>query len=640
MEKRTKGTNKRVSVGFVVLCIAVAIYAVILTRETVRVGSVFNGEAASYTLTTVSLANDGNAIVSEDDLAKAREWMPAWADHYITFGGSGYTTDQGTVPWYFPTYPAACLPMFGLLALLKLPMQYAFCMTNLLCLLVVQLVVLLDRRLTLMQKAPLCLLLAIHPVVFYIDWPSAEVFQFALIALSALCWATGRRHRAAILIAVAGTTNPCILAIGLAMIAEYLVGLWKSEKGGPVARIKGMILRWKEVLVYACCYVVGLVPFAYNYSICGGINLTASHASEWIPLNDWTLLRHFWAYFTDWNFGMLPYMPLLLAIWIVLLVIAAVRRCGRYLWMSLGFAGALLGVSLMSNINHGMAGTSRYLSWSTAMMVVAICTQATQMLRGLNARRVLAGAMVCSAAYTGAVILAYGGIDAPETSYLQITPIAQKLVEHFPSLYQPLPVVLTMRSNMQLDFPDGWTDDDGDFRKLYINQTQADLVRDSVSSHSAEDLAWLEDQLNKLDEDNEILTFPAKRHIYRSKWNFTIENGGFFVSAAEVQDDMIITGPGAGYPFWTEATEYAAGAYQVRLKADVVQMPTDAPAQLQAARNTEAGLEILAAIPLEADGTAVLTFELPTRMDGINFRVYQNDGTVLQIKNLEMERLY
>ena len=110
MEKRTKGTNKRVSVGFVVLCIAVAIYAVILTRETVRVGSVFNGEAASYTLTTVSLANDGNAIVSEDDLAKAREWMPTWADHYITFGGSGYTTDQGTVPWYFPTYPAACLP--------------------------------------------------------------------------------------------------------------------------------------------------------------------------------------------------------------------------------------------------------------------------------------------------------------------------------------------------------------------------------------------------------------------------------------------------------------------------------------------------------------------------------------------------
>ena len=37
---------------------------------------------------------------------------------------------------------------------------------------------------------------------------------------------------------------------------------------------------------------------------------------------------------------------------------------------------------------------------------------------------------------------------------------------------------------------------------------------------------------------------------------------------------------------------------------------------------------------------AVLNFELPTRMDGINFRVYQNDGTVLQIKNLEMERLY
>ena len=505
-EKKDK--NRRI--GFALLCLAVAVYALILTGATLRTGSIFSGEAASYTLTTVSLAHDGNAIVSEQDLAAARQWLPEWAEMYQEFGGSHYTTAQGTVPWYFPTYPAACLPLFWLLGLLGQPREYAFCLTNLICVLVVQAVVLSNRRLTLFQKASLCLLLEVHPAVFYISWPSAEVFQFALIALSAISWASEQRHRAALLIAVAGTTNPCILAIGLAMIGEYLVGLWKQGQGAPPARIRGMFARWKEVLVYACCYLPGLVPFAYNYAICGAINLTASYDGEWIPLNDLTLLRHFWAYFTDWNFGMLPYMPILLAVWAVLLVAAVIRRCGRYLWMNLGFMGALLGVSLMANINHGMSGISRYLAWSTALMAVAVGTQAPKILHGLRARRILAAALACSAVYTGGVIVAYGGIGAPRTDYLIITPIALKLVEHFPSLYQPLPVVLTMRSNIEVGLPDGWVDDDGDLRKLYLDRSQAEQVLAMVGSRSADDLAWLQENLNSLGGGKDHPDHPGK----------------------------------------------------------------------------------------------------------------------------------
>lgn len=630
---------RRERTAFAVLCLAVAVYAVFLTWCTVRTGSTFSGEAASYTLTTVSLVNDGNAIVSTQDLAAARRWLPEWAEFYQEFGGSHYTTSQGTVPWYFPTYPAACLPLFELLGLLGQPREYAFCLTNLVCFLAVLAAVLADRRLSLGQKAPLCLLLGIHPAIFYLCWPSAEVFQFALIALSALCWVTGRRHRAALLIAVAGTTNPCILAIGLAMIGEYLVGLWRQGQGRPLARLKGTFARWREVLLYACCFLPGLVPFAYNYSICSAINLTASYSSEWIPLNDLTLLKHLWAYFTDWNFGMLPYMPILLAIWIILLVVAVVRHCGRYLWMSAGFLATLLGVSLMSNINHGMSGISRYLAWATALMAVAVCAQGPVLLRGVRSRRILAGALACSAVYTGGVIAWYGGIDAPNTNYLSPTPITLKLLEHFPGLYQPLPVVLTNRSNTGIWLPDGWMDDDQNIRKLYLDASQADMVRQAVGSNTPDDLFWLEEQLAGLGPDKQILTIPANRHIYLAHWDCSVANGYLFISSGEVSDGVLTTSPDAGYPLWTEEATFVPGSYQAVLDADCVEMPADAPAQLQATANGPDGLQILASVPLEADGSATLTLPLPVKTGQVSFRIYQNAGTVLQVRAIAMTRL-
>lgn len=638
-DRSTAAPSKREKIVFAILCLAVTVYAIFLSWCTVRTGSTFSGEAASYTLTTVSLANDGNAIISEEDLAAARHWLPEWEDRYQEFGGSHYTTDQGTVPWYFPTYPAACLPLFGLLGLLNLPMEYAFCLTNLVCFLAVLVVVLVDRRLALGQKVPLCLLLGVHPAIFYLSWPSAEVFQFSLVALSALCWATGRRHRAALLNAIAGTTNPCILAVGLAMIGEYLVGLWRQGQGRPSARLKGMVARWKEVLVYACCYLPGLVPFAYNYSICGAINLTASYEGEWIPLNDLTLLRHFWAYFTDWNFGILPYLPILLIVWLVFLLIAAIRRCGRYLWMSAGFAAALLGVSLMANINHGMSGISRYLSWATALMVVIVCTQVPVILHGARLRRVLAGVLACSAVYTGCVVAWYGGINAPKTNYLAITPIAQKLLEHFPSLYQPLPVVLTSRSNTGPWLPEGWMDDDQEIRKLYLDISQADMVRQAVGSNSPEDLVWLEEQLADLGTEKQILTIPAGRHIYLAHWECSVSNGYLYISNGEVTDGTLTTASDAGYPFWTEEATFMPGSYQAVLDADCVEMPADTPAQLQATANGPDGLQILASVPLETDGSAALSLQLPAKTEQVSFRVYQNDGTVLNVRAVELTRL-
>lgn len=619
--------------------VVVILYAVFLTVATVKTGSKFCGEAASYMLTTVSLANDGNAIVSQEEIELAQKWFPQYAENYEGFQGSHYTTSQGIVPWYFATYPAACLPMLGLLALLELPLHYAFCLTNLVCMLLMLAVAAFEPRLKLSQRMALCLMLGVHPAIFYINWSSAEVFQFACIAIAAIWWAAGRKHLAALLIAVAGTTNPCILAIGLAMIGEYLVSVWKETTGRAGQRVKQFVARWKEIILYGCCYLPGLVPFAYNYSICGAINLTASYGQEWIPLDDGTIFRHLWAYFTDWNFGILPYMPILLIVWVVLLVLAVAKRCTRYLWMSAGFLGAMLGYSFMANINCGMDGIARYNAWSTALMTVAVCTQWKDLMQGILPKRILAGALACSAVYTGGVIVAYGGIGAPNGNYLRPTPIAQELLQYIPQLYTPLESTLHGRSNTPIWIPcEGFLDSNLDLRKLYMDQSQAEALMSVVGSQDPEDMVWLNERLSELGEEKEVVTIPANRHIYLAKWSLSPQNGYLYVVNGKVEDGILVTEPVSGYPFLGETEPWMPGTYTVTLNASCVEMPQDMPAQLQVGIKTEDGYQILAYTSLQADGTAQITLELTEKAENVSCRVYQNEGTVLKIESIDIVR--
>lgn len=51
------------------------------------------------------------------------------------------------------------------------------------------------------------------------------------------------------------------------------------------------------------------------------------------------------------------------------------------------------------------------------------------------------------------------------------------------------------------------------------------------------------------------------------------------------------------------------------------------------------GLEILASTPLSPDGRAELDVELPVGMENLSYRIYQNVGTVLQVRSVEVTRL-
>lgn len=622
------------------LCtVILLVFLAFLLVACLHTGTFFIGEAASYSLTTVSLAHDGNGFVSAEELTLAQTWFPDWAANYQTFAGSGYTLANGdVVPWYFPTYSAFCVPMLWLLRLLGQPLTSAFCLTNFALYAAVLLLVFFDRkRMTLSQRVLMTLLLGVNPILFYLEWASAETFLFAFVALACWCWVTGRRHRAALCIALAGTMNPCALALGLVMIAEYLGGILAQATKG--ARLRGALAQWRAILLYGCCYLPGLVPFAYNYSICGSINLTASHSNEIANFWDGTVLRQLGAYFLDLNFGLLPYFGPLLVVAVLLLVPAFRRHVWRYPLMLLAMTAMMFGCSFMANINCGMAGIARYNAWSAAAMSIAVAFYLPCLLRRRTLRAVGALSAAVCCLYTGGVITWYGGLETTqEVSYLYATPITELVVARWPSLYRPLHSTFRERANSSPGAPfDYYRDDNLHLRKLLASAADRDLILESVAAQNPQDMVWLEEQLASLGEEERYIDIPARYNLYIKTralvagCNELSVDGTYDSAGAFVQ-----TAPDAGYAMSGPGDDLGAGHYTITLHYEADE---SCQAQFQITCGYQDQMQLLAYCPIDpAAGEVTLSLDVTAPLEKVDYRIYQEAGSTLRFYSVQIQQ--
>lgn len=630
---------KRISLPEIFCAVLLLAFLVRLLFACLHTGTFFIGEAASYSLTSVSLAHDGNGFVSSGELALAQTWFPDWASQYESFAGSGYALANGdVVPWYFPTYSACCVPMLWLLRLLGRPMSGAFCLTNFVLYALLLVLVFTDRRrMTLPQRILMTLLLGINPILFYLEWASAETFLYTFVALACWCWVTGRRHRAALCIALAGTMNPCALALGLVMIAEYLGGLLIQAPKG--AQLRSVFAQWRSVILYGCCYLPGLVPFAYNYAICGSINLTASHSNEIADFGDGTVLRQLLAYFLDLNFGLLPYFGPLLLVALLLVVPAVRQRIPRYPLMLLAMTAMLFGCSFMANINCGMAGIARYNVWSAA----ALCTAVGYYLPHLLHRRALRTLGALSAAacylYTGLVIAWYGGLETTQNvSYLYATPITELVVARWPALYHPLQSTFAARSNASPGSSfEYYRDDNLHLRKLLADASNREMILESVAAQDPQDLAWLEEQLQSLGETARYIDIPLQRQLYIK--TRTLVAGCNELSVDGVYDSagaFVQTSSEGGFSMTGPGDDLGAGHYTVTLYYEA---GDTCQAQFQITRGYRDEMELLAYCPIDPSaGEVSLSLEVPTPLEDVDYRIYQEPGSSLRFYAVQIQR--
>lgn len=552
--------NKRININSFCMAYMVIFCSIMLAVCSVNLAGPL-GEWDDYSLPIASILNDHNLTISEEDVIVYKQIFPNWASYIDNYALSGYMDRNGTgeMPWYFPTYSVACMPLLWLLDLLEVPKIYTFPYTNVLCLMLSLFFIFKCLKTNANKKTMLILAMSLNPIVFYISWTSAEVLIFSMIAMGMVCWYNGWYKRAAVFISIAGTLNPTIMSIGIIMIVEYLVRIIKAKESS---------ISWNlyvkrnipEIIRYGCCYFIGIIPMIYNYYNIGHINLTASR-SAFTHGNESTLSR-FLAYLFDLNFGIFPYFSVVLIVGIILFVLAIAKRHSRYIEWFLAFIIIVFLYSLMVHINCAMSGIARYNAWGMPLLLCAVILYYDEIISIKKVSNSLSVFILGGTLVAGLIIIDYNPYLAIKTSSIRMTPIAECVLDKAPNLYNPLFSTFNCRTNHRdgaYNFdemmPIIYQNKDGYVRKILATSDNKEELLFKLKSLNGND-EWLAGQIEKLPEKPTYISLPAKycvikasEYVSGTELTFTAENRN--------ADEYIPSGLGVpeNWGTWTEGNK-------------------------------------------------------------------------------------
>lgn len=396
------------------------------------------GDGWEYLITTEALARQGSPEILESDIAAVSHAIEAWlhARHgpapagavravidaelahrfVVSDGGRHYAM-------HFWLYSLTAVPARVALAAAGWPVFNALVVTNALLAAIALGVVLFTGRGRPADRLALAATLGFTPVMWYVTFTGAEVFcwTFAVLALVALD--RERYGLAAALAGVAAAQNP-----PLAFLALVPMGVAAARRD------------WRAGLrALAGASIAGLPMAFYAWTI-GALNpLTRAH----VDVGGISLARTA-GLLLDLDFGLLPYVPVL----VVLLPLAVVRtvrtREPRHLLLVAALAATTAVAETQTNWNSAGMGLHRYALWLLPMLTWLV-------VDGWSARGrlLIAGAVAVT---SGAVLVA----DAPdETNWLAHRASAAWAMRVAPSWYHPEFEVFAERS-AHAEAPPGW----------------------------------------------------------------------------------------------------------------------------------------------------------------------------------------
>lgn len=469
------------------------------------------GEWDDFSLATISMINDGNVTIDKTDIALAKEWLPEWAEYLDTPRLSGYKTASGDeLTWYFPTFSIMCVPVMGLLHLFGLSGVYTVPIMNILLFMLALLYAFFCCGFSSRVRFGLLVALSVNPIIFYTQWISGEIYIFSFLLIALICWQKEQYKRAAVLISIASHLNPTVLVVGIVVIADYLYHMLRSTG------IRIIWSRYREIMLFAVCFLPSLFPFAWNLFYAGRINLTAATETD---LNLANIFGRFKAYMLDWNLGLFPYYGILFLLFLIAFAVAVWKRNGKVAAMGIAFFGTCVAYSIEIHINSGMSGIARYNAWASAIMIVAFFLWRNGVSDRRKATACDIGAKM-SAVWTAGVMLSI--LLTNPIGYMEMTPLARAVLRYAPQFYTPYFDIFNdrvnhvdeigYRHNLPIVYRDGYWQ----CRKIlacYENKETILLHADS----SEENIAWLSDQLDAMkgNGDGYISISPDKVIYWR-----------------------------------------------------------------------------------------------------------------------------
>lgn len=421
------------------------------------------GEAASFELPLISLGNRMSFKITEEDYQAACELLP---EHKAVFERQIQklpTDAEGNkYPFYFGIYSPLCLLTLKILLFLRLKPVYALPLTNALFLALALWVVYRFAAISRKKRFFTILFLAVSPIIHCIEVESYEVVTCSFVIMAAVFWFSDRKNLAAFFLSIAGTMNQTIMAFGAMMIADYFWEIFLSGNKSPKMFLCSCLKKWKDILLYAACFVPCLIPVIISYVLFGAATPQIENA---VPQG---ILGRAAAYVFDLNLGLLPYIPILAGLFVIMCLKGTVQGRHRLFFSLCGVTATIFAFSLHRHINCGMAGIARYNAWLLPVIIIAVIFSMDSVFQ--------ARAVKTTVKYLfGASIIWCGMMTASVTHvpYTDWTPLAKAVLNYAPQLYNPLPSTFHSRTDhldgaYAIPEPVIYSVEDGSVRKVLV----------------------------------------------------------------------------------------------------------------------------------------------------------------------------
>lgn len=479
------------------------------------------GESDDYMFTTICLQYRGELMIREADWIKAIEDFPEFSE-YLTrcyeTGEQSEITDEygGRAPWYFGTYSAICIPLKVLLKTLGYPQIYTYPATNLLLYFIALLFIAFVWKKSNGKKLLATLLFGINPALFYIVWQSAEVFIFSFVVISLVYWSNKNYKLAALFVSIAGTMNSTIMVLGVIMIVDYFMELLEKKQESGI--LNYLLKQWKKIIFFGCCFIPCLIPFIYNKINYGVWNLQVSYG---FADSQGGYFSRVLSYLFDWNYGVLPYYPLILLLMFVLFFILMAKLKIRQVLHFIAFFGVIAAYSIMWHINCGMSGIARYTMWALPILLFGVL-EAWDLVENVTKKIVrygYIGALMLSILYSTFIVNIYGIMFASNTKDIYLTPVAKMIINHCPQLYWSIPSTFIDRVEHQsggywYTRPVIYATQNGSVKKILVTGNTADQLFEYILTDN-DGMKYLMDSISEYEWNDEyhFINIPNKYKV-------------------------------------------------------------------------------------------------------------------------------
>lgn len=349
-------------------------------------------EIDSNALPVISIQYRGSLTVNQADIEQARQDFPDLYADVINYDNLRsakliFISEDEWFPYYFPIYPLCCIPVKLLLDFFGLDQQRCFFITNSLFVSGALMFLQLKLKTTSLRRLVAVLLLTISPIIYYNNYINYEAFIFAMLTIAMVLYYNGNRKLSALFTSIGAMSNSAVAAIGLVMIAEYIICILRVEwNRSPILVIKKY---WKETVWYAICFVPCLLPFAVQKYFLGTNTFSSVGTTE-------NICSRVLTYLFDPTLGFTLFAPVPLVMFFAWVIIAVKQKKYQAITWCMMFLTVVFAYSLMPHINCGMIFCARYVIWSYPIIPVFLTTYGADCVRGRTAHIALGSTIISS----------------------------------------------------------------------------------------------------------------------------------------------------------------------------------------------------------------------------------------------------